>query len=343
MSTMDIFTNDAFRTRELSEGINNIPNMWGRINELGLFTPKPLRTAAFMIESQNGKLVIVQSSERGTNVPALQRGKREIRDFRTPRFALESRITADDISGIRQFGSESELVQVIDEVLDRQVDLRSNMDITREYLRAGALAGQVLDADGTVIVDLFSAFGVTQKVIDFDLGTGATDHAGKAREVLNHIDRNMKGDVKTGVHALCSQTFFDNLMSNDSFKDAHKYYTSTVEPLRDDVRGGVPWQGITWEQYLGEGEVPQEDGTTQNKSFIADGDVRFFPTGTRQSFRDYNAPADYMETVNTPGQPFYSKVMPDTKANRFVDVEGQMNTLPMCMRPAVLVRGHSST
>ncbi len=343
MSTMDIFSNDAFRTRELSEGINIIPNMWGRIGELGLFTPKPLRTAAFMIESQNGKLVIVQSSERGTDVPGAPRGKRELRDFRTRRFAQERRITADDISGIRQFGSETELVQVIDEVNDRLVDLRSNMDITREYLRAGAIAGVVLDADGTVIVDLFSAFGVTQKVVDFDLGTGATDHAGKAREVLNHIDRNMKGDVKSGVHALCSEGFFNKLLAIDDFKEAHKYYTSTVEPLRDDVRGGVPWLGITWEQYLGEGEVPQEDGTTLNKSFIAAGDARFFPTGTRQTFRDYDAPADYMEVVNTPGQPFYSKVMPDPKANRYADVEGQMNTLPMCMRPAVLVRGHSST
>jgi len=340
---MDIFNNDAFRTRELSEGINVIPNMWGRIGELGLFTTKSLRQRQFQIESQNGRLVLVQSSTPGTDVPGSPRGKRNLRDFSTRRFAQERNITAADISGIRAFGTETELVQVIDEVNDRLVDLRSNMDITREYLRSGAISGIVLDADGTVITNLFTEFGVTQKVIDFDLGTGGTDHMAKAREVLNHIDVNMKGDVKTGVTALCSQAFFDKLMNIADFKDAHKYYTSVVEPLRDDVRAGVPWQGINWEQYLGEADVPQEDGTFLNKKFITDGDVRFVPTGTRQTFRDYDSPADYMETVNTPGQPFYSKVMPDPKANRYVDVEGQMNTLPVCMRPAILVRGHSST
>ncbi len=67
MATLDIFrTNpDAFSTRELGEAINVMPNMWGRIGDLGLFVDKALRQAAFQIESQNGFLQLIQSSERG--------------------------------------------------------------------------------------------------------------------------------------------------------------------------------------------------------------------------------------------------------------------------------------
>lgn len=343
MATLDIFKNSAFRTRELSAAIDVIPNMWGRIGDMGLFEDKPIRTPAFQVESRNGVLVLIQSSTRGAPLPGAAGRKREMRDFRTRRFGQERQITAEDIDGIRAFGEESELKQVQEEVNEKLIDIRSSIDITREYLRAGALRGQVLDADGTTLVDLFTEFGVTQKVVDFDFGTGATDHMAKAREVRRHIETNLKGDMMTGVHALCSPEFWDKLMNNADFKEAHKYYTSTVQPMRDDVRAGVPWQGITWEEYLGEGDVPQEDGSTVTNKFIPAGDARFFPVGTRQSFRMFNAPADYMETVNTPGQPNYAKIAPDPKWNQYVDVQGQTNCLPICMRPATLVRGHSST
>lgn len=343
MATMDIFNNDAFGAVELGEAINVIPNMWGRIGDLGLFTPKPIRTEQFMIESQNNVLVLVQSSPTGTDVPGAPRGKREMRNFATRRFAFQRHITAADVANVRQFGSETEVAQVIDEVNDRLLKIRAYLDITREFLRCGAISGKVLDADGTVITNLFTEFGVTEKVVDFDLGTATTNHAGLARSVKRHIETNLMGDVHTGVRALCSQTFFDKLMNNQDFKDAYKYYNSQENPLRNDPRGGVYWQGITWEEYIGQADVPQEDGTFVTRKFIPEGDVQFVPEGTMQTFRDFNSPADYMETVGQPGQPFYSKVMPDPKANRYVDVEGLMITIPICMRPGVLVRGHSST
>lgn len=342
MATMDIFRNSAFRTRELSEAINVIPNMFGRIGDLGLFADKSLRQPQFQIESRNGVLSLITSSERGAPLDGLRRGKREMRDFSTRRFAQESRITSDDVDGIRAFGSESELKQVTEEVNDRLIDLRGNMDITREYLRAGALRGEVLDGDGSSIVNLFTAFGVTQKVVDFVFGTPAGVPA-KVMEVKRHIELNLRGDMMTSVHALCSPEFWDKLMANSEFKDAHKYYSSTVEPLREDGRKGTPWLGITWEEYLGSADTPNEDGTWTNRKFIPAGDARFFPVGTRSTFRNFNAPADYMETVNTPGQPIYAKVAADPKWNQYVDLQAQMNTLPMCLRPAVLVRGHSST
>ncbi|SDE90301.1 major capsid protein [Limimaricola pyoseonensis] len=342
MLTMDIFRDDAFRVSELTEAVNNIPNQWGRIGELGLFGPRSIRTTTFEVESKNGVIQLVQSSQRGTAMPGARRGKREMRTFRTPRFGLSDTVIADDIQGIRPFGQTSALAQVIDIVIDRQSEMRGSMDITREYLRAGALQGQVRDADGTVLVDLFDEFGITQKEVDFVLGTASTDIIGKAAEVKRHVELNLRGDVMRGVHALCSPTFWDKLMAHDDFREAHRYYQSVAEPLRNDVRGGFRWQGITWEEYLAEGEVPQEDGSIVTSSFIPDGEARFFPVGTRQTFRQYNAPADYMETVNTPGLDFYSKVMPDPKANRFVEIEVQMNSIPFCVRPGVLVRGHSS-
>ena len=88
MAHMDIFNNDAFGTRELSDAINIIPNSWGRIGELGIFEPKNLRTSKFSIESKNGVLTLVSSSERGTQLPTQKRGKRSLKHFETFRFGL---------------------------------------------------------------------------------------------------------------------------------------------------------------------------------------------------------------------------------------------------------------
>lgn len=341
MATMDIFAGDGFTTRELSDAINKVPNQWGRIGDMGLFTPKPLRTPMFMIESKDGHLQLVQSSERGAPIPGQARGKRGLRPFNTSRFALESRITADDIDGVRAFGSETEMSQVEDEVMDRQVELRGSLDITREYLRAGALQGLVKDANGDTLVDLHAAFGITKKSVDFTFGTAGVDLAQKVREVVRHIELNLLGDVMTGVHFLHSREMWDKMMADESFKRSYDHFMD-LNPQRDDVRKGFYWQGATHEEYLGEAGVPQEDGTTVTRRFVPQGEAMAFPVGTRTTFRNYNAPADYMETVNTPGMEFYSKVMPDPKANRFVDVEAQMNTVPICMRPGVLVRPFTS-
>ncbi|WP_321829752.1 major capsid protein [Thalassovita sp.] len=344
MTHMDIFGNDAFRASELSAAIRLFPNAWGLIGSMGLFKSKGIRGKKFEVELHNGVLQLVQSSERGTALPGLARGKRQLKDFRTERFGASSRITADDIDSIRAFGSETELKQVMVEVAERQRDLRGSLDITKEYLRAGALRGIVRDADGSDIVNLFDEFEVTQKSVDFTLGTGSTDLAEKCREVTRHIKLNLMGDVMTKIVALCHPVFIDRLMGHADFRARYDKFRNDTgkDPLRDDASDGFEFQGIYFKEYLGEASVPQEDGTSITRSFVPSGEAMVFPVGTRQTFHDFDGSADYMGMVNQKGQPFYSAVFPDKQQDRFVDVEAMMQTLPMCLRPGVLVRIHSS-
>ncbi|ETW10646.1 hypothetical protein ATO8_21156 [Roseivivax marinus] len=341
MAHIDIFKGDAFSAMALGEAIRVIPNQWGLIGGMGLFTAKSIRGTKFSVEMKNGVIQLVQSSERGTPLGGQRRGKRDMVDFRTERFGLTSRITADDIDNIRAFGSETELKQAGDEVLDRQEDMRGSIDITREYLRAGALQGKVLDADGSEIADLFDKFGITRKSVDFVLGTGTTDLAGKCRQVTRHIKTNLLGDVSAGVMALIHPDFTDKLMGHADFKERYKYFQNTNggDPLRDDTSDGFSFGGITWKEYLAEASVPQEDGTFVTREFIPQAEAVFFPMGTRQTFRQFNGSADYVGMANLPGEEFYS--MLEVKS-RYVDVEAMMQTLPIMTRPAVSVRGFTS-
>lgn len=343
MAHIDIFKGDAFRAMELGEAIRVIPNQWGLIGSMGIFAPKSIRGTKFSVEMKNGVIQLVARSDRGTPLGGQRRSKRDLIDFRTERFGLTSQITADDIDNIRAFGEVSELQQAEDEVMERQEELRGSMDITREYLRAGALQGKVLDADGAVIVDMFDKFDITRKSVDFVLGTATTDLMAKCREVTRHIRTNLLGDVSSGVQSLIHPDFTDKLMGHADFKERYKYYQNANggDPLRDDTSDGFDFGGIRWKEYLAEASVPQEDGTFATREFIPQAEATFFPLGTRQTFRQFNGSADYVGMANLPGEEMYSKVFVDPK-ERFVEVEGMMQTMPMCLRPAVAVRGHTS-
>lgn len=344
MAHIDIFKGNAFSAMALGEAIRLIPNQWGLIGAMGLFSAKSIRGTVFSVEMKNGVLQLVQSSERGTPLPGQARSKRKMVDFRTERFGLKSRITADDIDNIRAFGSETELQQAQDEVMDRQEELRGSIDITREFHRSQALQGIVIDADGSEIVDLFDKFDITRKSVDFTFGTSTTDLAAKCRVVTRHIRLNLLGDVMTGIRGLIHPDFTDKLMGHADFKDRYKYYQNANggDPLRDDTSDGLDFGGIRWKEYLAEAPVPQEDGTTVMRSFIPSAEAAFFPVGTRQTFRHFNGSPDYVGMANTPGRDFYSAVFPDRQEDRFVDVEAMMQTLPICTRPGILVRGHTS-
>ena len=66
---------------------------------------------------------------------------------------------------------------------------------------------------------------------------------------------------------------------------------------------------------------------------------RFFIANAPALYTESFAPADYIETVNTLGLPRYAKAAVDPKFAKFVDIEAQMNPLPLCVRPATLARG----
>jgi Phage major capsid protein E/Phage portal protein, lambda family len=65
----------------------------------------------------------------------------------------------------------------------------------------------------------------------------------------------------------------------------------------------------------------------------------FFPVGVPGLFRQYNAPADFVETANTIGLPRYAKQAVDQQFARWVMLHVQSNPLPICTRPRVLIKG----
>lgn len=331
MPALDVFKGDAFNTLSLTDAINKVPYKPARIGQLGLFSEKGIRTTTVMIEERQGQLSLIPTSPRGAPGDALGAAGRTARTLAVPHLVRRSSVMADEVEGIRAFGSETELQAVQAIVDERLTTLRAMHEVTLEHLRIGAIKGQILDADGvTVIYNLFTEFGVAQQTQNFQFSSGTFDVRAACVSVARKIEDELGAAVYTGLRAFCSPSWFDELIGHATVEESLKYQEGQV--LREDLRKGFRFGGIVFEEYR---------GSVGGVAFIPDDEAYCVPEGVMTEkgplFSTVFAPADYIETVNTLGLPIYAKqeVM---RFDRGVEIESQSNPLPLCLRPRTVVK-----
>ncbi len=327
MPLLDAFNSDAFSVQSLTAAFIKAPYQPRRLGSLGLFRESPISTTTVVVEEKDGQLELIQTSERGAPGGAIGSNKRTARSFVVPHLEKGSTIMADEVQNVRAFGEEDETETVQALVDDRLVTLRAFHETTLEHHRIGAVRGQILDADSSVIYDLFTEFGVTQQTHDIALGTATTDVRGAAVAIARLSEGALGADMVTGYRAFCGNEFFDELIAHAEVKESLKYQES--ELLRRDLRAGFEFGGITWENYR---------GTVNGVAFVPTAEAFVVPIGT-DIFRTHFAPADFIETVNTMGLPLYAKIARDPEGlNRFVKIHSQSNPMCMCLKPRAIVK-----
>lgn len=341
MDILDPFVGDGFTMAHLTEGINVLPNLYGRLNEINLMPIEGIAQRTVIVERREGVLNLLPTKTLGSPGTTGKEGKSKLINFSIPHIPHDDVVLPEEVQGIRVFGTADATAGTGAVVARKLQTMRNKHAITLEHLRMGALKGIILDADASTLFDLYAAFGITQKTVDFVLGTAGTDVAKKIREVLRHVELNLKGEITSGVRALVSPTFFDKLISHAKVEAAYSQYTSAQEPLRRDVRRGFFHAGMMFEEYIGSATELQEDGTSTERKFIADDEGHAFPEGTVTTFKTYAAPGDFNETVNTLGLELYAKLQA-RKFERGWDIHTQSNPLPLCKRPEILVKIFSS-
>ncbi len=335
MPHMDVFRQNAsgaFEMMSLTSTLLDQPHVPMRLSALGLFVPDGVRTTDVSIERQGNTLQLVQSAPRGAPYAQNVKDDRSLIKIPTVRLGLEDHISADEVQNIRGLGSETDLMALTDEVNRRNLRMSNSIEATIEYHRIGAIKGQVLDANGDVLHDLFTLFGVVaQPEVDFDLDN-ASPASGALRKkcsgVIRSIEDELGGLQYTTIYAQCSSQFYDDLTAHPEYR-ANKLNTETGAPQLNEriARRSVDFAGITFEEYRGQ---------VGNVKYVADDKAHIFPLGVPDNFITRYAPAPYWGTVNTPGLPRYARM-------RFNDDEDRVTTrvetylLNLCTRPRTLI------
>jgi hypothetical protein len=328
MATFDIFNDDAFSVSSLTQTITDLPRLATRIGSSGLFTEQGMPTLGMMVERTGSSLKLVTAQARGSVGEPVKLGGRSLIHLPTVHLPQRGSMLADEVQGIRAFGSETEVEAAVNRFKTKMGVAKSQIDITMEYHRIGAIKGQVLDADGTtVLLDVYDAFGMTQQTKFFILGTAGTKVKQKCIELKRMIQLKLGGRSFTKVRVLCSESFFDDLVGHATVEKAFELYNSNSHARTDQSTSGFEFADVIFEVYAG------GIGTTD---FIPAGLAYAYPEGVSGLFQTWYAPADWMETVNTQGLPYYAKqeVM---KYNKGVEFESQSNPLNFCSLPEVVI------
>lgn len=334
---LDIFKNDAFSVVSLTDAINELKYVPSRIAQLGIFRASGVTTTTIAIERKGNTLVLVPPTPRGAPGTTVAKARGSITSVNVPHFEINDAIMAEEVQGVRAFGSEDQLETVQGKVAERGADHTQSMEATTEYSRIGAIKGIITYADGSEL-NCYTLFGVSPIAeIDWDLDNANPEEGilrKKAAGVTRAIGNELEGIPYTGVHAFCGDNFFDNILQHKEVRETFKGWTE-AQILRDGYVGPnksswgqFEFGGIVFENYRG--KVGSTDYVDTDKCHM-------FPTGTPNLFRTYHAPADWIETVNTTGKRLYAKQY-DMQNGKGVHFDVQMNELNICTRPRALLK-----
>lgn len=328
MATPDVFYPNGFSLTELTAAITEIPHVPTQLGDSGLFDYAGVATTTVQIEKEGSTLALVSAKARGAAGAAIGRNARNLRSFVLPHLPLDDRLLADEVQGVRAFGSENGPTPVQTKLMEIMTLGKRRFDLTMEWQRVGALKGIVYDADGTtVLYNFFTEFGVSQNTLDFELDQTTTDVRLKCDSAINAIEDELGGNPYSGMVAYCGRTFWQQLIGHKSVKETYLNQAQAAQ-LRNSPVDALDFGGVRWIKYR---------GAANGSQMIGANDAYIVPTGVQGLLLGRFAPADYNETVNTIGLPLYAKGI-EMRNGKGWDIEMQSNPLHFLTRPRAVIK-----
>lgn len=350
---LDFLRDPRYSVRNVSDAILKIPNEYSLLGGMGLFPEKGIRTTYVEVEIKTGYLNLISTSERGSPAPEKKRSDRQSRILKSVFMQQNDTIKPSDLQNLPAFGQlgaggepSAAFFEAFDDVLaDRFQELQRGYRQTHEYMRWGALRGDVYDADGTrVLYNCYTEMGESQQSIDFKFGTTTSDGVLAASKASRrYMEQNLLGETMTRQLYLCSAEFFDNVTTHPSYA---KFYENNPvgkpNPFLEDLGVSYFQHGTaTYVEHNGQATYLNADGTSSTRRFIPAGESIIVPLGTQQTFRSYFTPGEMLGAVNMPGQSMYVSLK-ELDHGAGVEIHTESAPLFLVQKPRLVLRGYSS-
>lgn len=334
MSTLDPFKADGYSLIRLTDMINKLPHKPMRLTDMGLFVEEGIDTLTVAIEEKSGSLELVPNVPRGADGLIVVDDKRVLNNLSIAHLPQQGAVMADEVQGIRTFGSENE-TDLIDAKVTRELQrMKDKLDVTIEWMKIAALQGIILQISKAGVVstlyNLFTVLNVIQQTHAFDFSDADLEVNEECRKVIRQIEDDLGAFSYQRIHCFCGADFLDELLKHPSAKQFVVNWSAASQFLQDDLRfAAVKIGNVIFEEYRG-----RVNGT----DYIEADEAWFFPIGVTDMFKSYFGPANYIETVNTIGLPYYAK-QATMKFDKGIEFESQSNPLPINKRPRAVVKG----
>lgn len=221
MPLVNVFKNKLFRTTTLTAAINATETPPQRIAQLGLFEEQGVPTTSVVIERKNSRLDIAPVLPRGADPTPMKDPERQGLPFIIPHVPVRDRLMADELQDVREFGSEDQMVGVESARDEKLQTMDDTLTVTEEYHRLGAIQGLILDKDGSVLLDLYDEFEVTEPAaieINLDRTGWTAEKSGLLRAQFSGLRTQMRQILGNkpvrGVWAPCGEDLYEQVANH---------------------------------------------------------------------------------------------------------------------------------
>jgi len=330
MPRSNVWEADGFSLESLTAAINRVPYRPGQVSASGIFTEDGVSTTVVSIEERDGILSLIEPTPRGGPGETTGDDARDQLPFIVDHYQRDDFVKADEVQNIRSFGTENQLETLQQRVESKAQRHAADLTMTLEFQRVGALKGIVTSKGGKTLHNLYTRFGIAEPgAVSLELDVDTTKVGSLWQDVRYSIEDDLDAPYD-GFHVFTGRDFHKALWTHKSVVETFLYHGGASQ-LRLDVPDRFEFGGATWERYRTGTKAAADLGA----QYIAANEARVAVRGVPDLFITRFAPADYEETVNTPGLPFYAKQFP-SQDGKGRNLQVQMNAISLCTRPKVL-------
>lgn len=328
---------DAFQVVDYTKELSLVPTQWSLLNDSNLFSSEFATTHTVTFEEQNQGILTITDQFRGAKPRAGKDDVRKIHTYPIAHFPVVDALRPEDLVGVRAYGNTDSADTAAAATARKIAKISRGMDDILELARFRTLSTlQVYAPNGTIAGNFATDFGITQKSVNFALGTAGTDVVAKVEEVIAHMQDNAQGAKMTGVIGYCSSAFFSAFIAHPKIQAAYQYFSATEGQMIQRNRAGGNMSMYRTFTHAGVTLI-EVRGSLLNTPLLNANEAVFVPVGTEDVFVTYFGPANKMNLVNTIAEPRYLWTYTQLKEEG-IDIEAETNFINVIRQPALVVK-----
>lgn len=326
---------------DYSGSINLVPNRWGLMQSLGLFNHKYGTQKTILIARNTEQEHLMVDRNWNERNPSITGGQKDWITLPIPHYPVDDAILPDDVDGVLDFdtltangGVKLETVETAR--AEKMERLRRAHSVLLELARLQLLKdGTVYAPNGTVNVNYYTEYGLTRQSVGLDLSsTTVRPTVGIEEGIATLQDSLQTGDVVTNFVAVCSPSFFSDLINNIFVQENYMHFARGGN--QDGVTigrltAGAPLDARYRTFHYGGVLFVEVRGSVGGVSYVEDGEAYMFPLGT-DNFETHFAPANRLSTVNKKALESYYFEIPNGRDD-ILEIMTETNFLNVLRRP----------
>lgn len=346
--SLDITRNDMFSYVNLQRVAGNTTYVPQTLGRMQIFDPEPLDTPIVHLYEEDNVIRLVPTTERGTPDIRQIRDVGRLRALKTTGLRQIDTVRAGELIGVANMALPETIRarNLANLVTKRTSKMKSNLEMTKELHRFGAIQGKLLDADGTtVIADFFDIFGIAAPaLVEIDFPNIPEEQLLQLfqdtflRPIVIALQDGGRATPNMYLASLCGDGWWAKLMTHPGFRKIYELQLQAQAVARaanplvvPNMWMEVDFAGVRWINYM---------GTRNNAIAVPFNECRFFPVGATDVFKAYWAPGETLLDIDQPGRPEYLYLQPDVREQMPSHMDVVLRSYPLyaCIFPKALMR-----